>query len=124
MVPWRMFEEFSDSYYIGRLFVTPADADPPRMQEAQVHRINDEIIATEDRVIDLDRPLVMKLGQRHFPVHADREIPVDTLVLPASLLDEAPVDNPPAVCGVLLATGDRAEQLLWLSGQRTGDIGT
>lgn len=120
MLSYRMFEAFSESYYIGRLYVTPTEATPPRMQEAQVHRINDEFIADEDAIVDLDQPLVMKLGARHFPVHADREVPADTLVLPESLLEEVPVDNPPTVCGVLLATGERARQLLWLTGQGSG----
>lgn len=123
MLPYRMFEAFSESYYIGRLFVAPADDDPPRMQEIQVHQINDELHG-EDELIDLDRPLVMKLGQRHFPVHADSEVPADTLVVPQSLLEDTPVENPPEVCGVLLATTERAEQLLWLSGQQTRDIRT
>ena len=118
-----MFEAFSDSYYIGRLYVTPAAGDPPRMQEAQVHRINDELIAgDDDELVDLDRPLVMKLGPRHFPVHADREVPADTLVVPEPLLAETPVDNPPAFCGVLLARGERVEQLLWLTGTGHGDV--
>lgn len=119
-----MFEAFSDSYYIGRLFVTPADEDPPRMQELQVQRLNDELLGGEDGVTDLDRPLVMKLGQRHFPVHGDREVPADTLVVPESLLEDIPVNNPPTVCGVLLATGERADQMLWLSGQQSRDIRT
>lgn len=119
-----MFEAFSDSYYIGRLYVTPAHDDPPRMQEIQVHQINDELRGDQEDLVALDRPLVMKLGNRHFPVHADEEVPADTLVLPEPLLEETPIENPPEVCGVLLATGERAEQLLWLSGQRTGGLRT
>lgn len=117
-----MFEAFSDGYYIGRLFVAPADGAPPRMQEAQVHRLNDELV-DDDGLVDLDRPLVMKLGTRHFSVHADREVPEDTLVLPDTLLASTPIENPPTVCGVLLATGERAEQLRWLAGQG-GDVVT
>lgn len=115
-----MFEAFSDSYYIGRLYVTPTDTDSPRMQAAQVHQINDELIASDDQLIDLDRPLVMKLGTRHFSVHADRDVPADTLAVPSPLLDETPITNPPSVCGVLLARGERAEQLLWLTGGLSG----
>lgn len=117
-----MFEAFSDGYYIGRLYVAPADA-PPRMHEAQVHHLNDELVDEDTGIVDLDRPLVMKLGSRHFPVHGDSEVPAGTLVVPDQLLDETPIENPPAVCGVLLATGERAEQLLWLSGQG-GDVVT
>lgn len=112
-----MFEAFSNGYYIGRLYVAPAEDAPPRMQESQVHQLNDELVGDDDSLVDLDRPLVMKLGSRHFPVHGDREVPADTLVVPDSLLDDTPIENPPAFCGVLLATGPRAEQLLWLSGQ-------
>lgn len=112
-----MFEAFSDSYYIGRLYVTPGPDDPPRMQRAQVHQINDELLTAEDdTIVDLDRPLVVKLGPHHFPVHADTEVPADTLVVPTSLLEETPVENPPEFCGVLLARGERAKQLLWLTG--------
>lgn len=119
-----MFEAFSNSYYIGRMFVTPSDADRPRMQQAQVERLNDALHADTDRVVDLDQPLVMKLGHRHFPVHGDREIPEGNLALPDTLVEDVPVDNPPEVCGVLLATGDRARQLLWLHGQSTADART
>lgn len=120
-----MFEEFSNSYYIGRLVVTPADTDRPRMQQAQVERLNDEFVTADDgEIVELDRPLVMKLGQRHFPVHGDRRIPADTLSLPEALIEETDIQNPPTVCGVLLAKGPRADQLLWLSGHTGVDVGT
>ncbi|MFW6449125.1 MAG: DUF5802 family protein [Halobacteriota archaeon] len=112
-----MFEPFSNSYYIGRMFVTPADEDRPVMQQAQLQHLNDEYVTGEEPVSDLDRPLVMKLGRRHFPVHGDEAVPAGTLAVPDEVLDGAAVDNPPTVAGVLLATGARARQLLWLTGQ-------
>lgn len=119
-----MFEPFSNSYYIGRMFVTPADEDRPVMQQAQLERLNDECVESEDGIVDLDRPLVMKLGRRHFPVHGDTAVPEGTLAVPEGLLDETAVSNPPTVAGVLLATGARARQMLWLSGQLATERGT
>ncbi|MFP4590106.1 MAG: DUF5802 family protein [Halobacteriales archaeon] len=112
-----MFEPFSNSYYIGRMFVTPADADRPVIQQAQLQRLNDECVGTDEPIADLDRPLVMKLGRRHFPVHGDAAVPAGTLAMPDEDLEETAVDNPPTIAGVLLATGARARQLLWLTGQ-------
>lgn len=112
-----MFEPFSNSYYIGRMFVTPADEDRPVMQQTQLERLNEAVVEADDRPVDLDRPLVMKLGRRHFPVHGDAGVPEDTLAVPDRLLAETAVDNPPTVAGVLLATGARARQMLWLTGQ-------
>ncbi|MFW6153122.1 MAG: DUF5802 family protein [Halobacteriota archaeon] len=118
-----MFEPFSNSYYIGRLFVTPAESDRPRMQQANLEWINEAYIAEDEELTRLDQPLVMKLGARHFPVHGDVDIPEGTLALPDAYLDEADVDNPPSVCSVLLAKGERARQLLWLTGQSTLGVG-
>lgn len=123
MIPHRMFEPFSNSYYIGRMFVTPADADRPRMQQANLEWINEEYIADDEELTRLDRPLVMKLGARHFPVHGDAHVPEGTLALPDAYLEGARVDNPPSVCSVLLVKGERARQLLWLSGQSTPKVG-
>ena len=123
MVPYRMFEPFSNSYYIGRMFVTPADTERPQIQQANLEWINEELIGTDASITRLDQPLVMKLGSRHFPVHGDKHVPEGTLALPDAYLDEADVENPPSVCSVLLAKGDRAKQLLWLTGQASFEVG-
>ncbi len=118
-----MFEEFSNSYYIGRLFVTPSADECPVMQQAQLERVNDELLADETELSRLDRPIVMKLGQRHFVVHGDEAVPAGTLALPESVMADASIENPPSECGVLVAKPDRAEQLMWLNGHGT-NVGT
>ena len=112
-----MFEVFSRSYYLGRLYVTPADGDRALMHSEQHERINEEVYATGDGLERLDAPLVMKLESRHFPVHGDDAVPANTLAVPESMLEDTDVRNPPSLREVLLARRDHAEQLLsWTGG--------
>ncbi|HKL28767.1 MAG TPA: DUF5802 family protein [Natrialbaceae archaeon] len=113
-----MFERFSSGYYFGRLYVEPFDGDRPAMQREQHERVNEQLYATGDGVERLDAPLVMKLGNRHFPVHGDEGVPGHTLALPEAMLEEVDVENPPTLQEVLLAKADRAEQLLRMAGYR------
>ncbi|WP_135822050.1 DUF5802 family protein [Halostella litorea] len=110
-----MFEEFSSGYYFGRLYVEPFDGERAVMQRAQHERVNEQLYASGEGIERLDTPLVMKLGNRHFPVHAEEGVPSDTLAVPETLLGDG-VRDPPALREVLLAKADRASQLLRLSG--------
>lgn len=114
-----MFEEFSSGYYLGRLYVEPHDGDCAVMQRSQHDLVNEQLYAPHD---DVDLPLVMKVGQRHFPVHARDGIPQDTLALPQPLLGSCRIRNPPELVEVLLAKADRAAQLLEFSEDPT--VGT
>ncbi|WP_246998544.1 DUF5802 family protein [Halosolutus gelatinilyticus] len=107
-----MFEVFSRSYYLGRLYVTPVDADRALMQREQHERLNEEVYATGDGLERLDNPLVMKLESQHFPVHGDDAVPANTLALPEPVLDGTEIRNPPSLREVLLARREQAEQLL------------
>jgi hypothetical protein len=107
-----MFEAFSRGYYLGRLYVEPHPGDRPVMQASQHERVNRQVYATGEGVERLDYPLVMKLDDHHFAVHGADDVPADTLGLPASLIEDARVDRPPALREVLLAKADRAAQLL------------
>ena len=112
-----MFEVFSGSYYLGRLYVTPTDGDHALMHSDQHERINEAVYATGDGIEPLDAPLVMKLESQHFPVHGDDAVPADTLALPESMLENSDVRNPPSLREVLLARRERARQLLsWTGG--------
>lgn len=111
-----MFERFSGGYYLGRLYVEPHNGDQAVMQRDQHERVNAQLYASDDGVERLDTPLVMKLGTRHFPVHGDGAIPADTLALPPSVVESCRLDNPPELREVLLATAERAGQLLRVSG--------
>jgi hypothetical protein len=125
-----MFERFSGGYYLGRLYVESHEGDRPVMQLDQHERVNAQLYTSAENTGDtenvenveglkrLDTPLVMKLGTRHFPVHGDETVPTDTLALPSSDLEACGLDNPPELRGVLLATAERAFQLLRLSGHR------
>ena len=111
-----MFERLSSGYYVGRLYVESAEGEHARMQHDQHEQANAEIYATGDGIDWLDIPLVMKLDTVHFPVFATETVPEDTLELPDPILAETTVENPPALCEVLLATAERAGQLLrWVT---------
>lgn len=112
-----MFSEFSRGYYLGRLYVEPHDGDSAAMQREQHELVNEQLYADGAGLERLDTPLVMKLGNRHFPVHGEDGVPDGTLALPEHLLGDATVQNPPALREILLAKADRANQLLRLSGQ-------
>jgi hypothetical protein len=115
-----MFEEFSSGYYLGRLYVEPSGGEAASMCRGQHERVNRQLYATEAGLERLDRPLVMKLGTTHFPVHGDESVPADTLAVPEPLLEET-VRNPPSLREVLLAKADRASQLLGLTGPPRGE---
>ena len=104
----RMFERFSDGYYLGRLYVEP-HAD----ERAVMHRDHHAQVAAQlyDDA-ETPAPLVMKIGSAHVPVHGADGVPGRTVALPESVLPATGVENPPALSEVLLAKADRATQLL------------
>jgi hypothetical protein len=110
-----MFEQFSASYYLGRLYVAPTTAEHAQMCRAQHERVTEQLYADEEPT-RLDRPLVMKVGSRHLAVHGDETVPADTLSVPESVLSEISIRNPPTLQEVLLAKADTAGQLLGLTG--------
>lgn len=109
---YRMFEPFSRGYYLGRLYVEPRDDEPAAMCSRQHERVNEQLYADGDVIERTDRPLVMKLGSRHFPVHGASDVPADRLAVPRPVLEDESIHNPPALTEVLLASADRAAQLL------------
>jgi hypothetical protein len=117
-----MFERFSGGYYLGRLYVGLHDGNRAVMQRDQHERINAQLYATGSGIERLDTPLVMKLGTHHFPVHGEEAIPADTLALPPSVSEDCRLGNPPELREVLLATAERAGQLLRVSGDPTAGV--
>lgn len=117
MVLVTMFEVFSRSYYLGRLYVTPTDGDRALMHSEQHERINEAVYATGDGLERLDTPLVMKLESQHFPVHGAADVPTNTLALPESMVEGAEIRNPPSLREVFLARRERARQLLAFTGE-------
>lgn len=117
-----MFEEFSQGYYLGRLYVEPYEGPQAVMHSDQHEQANEQLYATGEGIERLDNPLVVKLGETHLPVHAAPDIPSDTLGIPDALLDESQIDDPPTLTEVLLAKAERAEQLLrWFGAAPRGD---
>lgn len=114
----RMFERFSAGYYLGRFYVTPHDGDRAVMHDDHHEQVNEQLYTTGEGLERLDAPLVMKIGTRHFPVHGAEGVPGGTIALPAATLEAARVTNPPTLREVLLASADRAAQLLRLTGWR------
>lgn len=117
-----MFEVFSRSYYLGRLYVTPTEGDRALMHSDQHELINEEVYATGEGLERLDAPLVMKLESHHFPVHGDESVPANTLAVPTSVLEGTDVRNPPSLQEVLLARRERAQQLLEYAGGFTAEM--
>jgi hypothetical protein len=118
-----MFEQFSRGYYLGRLYVAPSEDGTAKMCRAQHERVSEQLYADGEGIERLDRPLVMKLGTNHFPVHGEEGVPADTLAVPEAVL-EGTVRNPPTLREVLLAKADRAAQLLELAGGGYADPAT
>ena len=117
-----MFEQFSDGYYLGRLFVEPYEGDLPAMAREQHEQVNEQVYASGHGVERTDAPLVMKLDDCHFPVGGATDVPADTLALPEALLVETGVDDPPALREVFLAKANRAAQLLeWFTPYSVND---
>jgi hypothetical protein len=112
---YRMFEQFSRGYYLGRLYVEASSDDQATLCKAQHEHLNEQLYASGEGVERVDRPLVMKVGTRHLPVHGDEGVPADTLSVPESVLDGTGVRNPPTLSEVLLAKADRASQLFALA---------
>ncbi|MFB6311828.1 MAG: DUF5802 family protein [Salinirussus sp.] len=110
-----MFEQFSRGYYLGRLYVKPRAEEPAAMSERQHELVNEQLYADGDGVERTDHPLVMKVGTRHFPVTGAPDVPANTLAVPAGILEDTSIRNPPTLTEVLLATADRAAQLLRLT---------
>lgn len=107
-----MFEPFSRGYYMGRLYIEPSTDEHTTMCKQQHEQLNEQLYATGEGVERLNRPLVIKLADRHLSVHGEEGVPADTLLVPEQLLDGVSVRNPPTLSEVLLAKGDRASQLL------------
>lgn len=121
MVVVSMFEEFSQGYYLGRLYVEPHDGDRAVMQTQQHERVNEQVYATGEGIERLDAPLVMKLDDHHFSVHGLDGVPEDTLAIPSELFEHTRVRNPPALKEVLLAKAEQAGQLLkWFGPHSSG----
>jgi hypothetical protein len=109
-----MFERFSSSYFLGRLYVEPNDREEAAIQRHDHRATNRQLYATGEGVERLDHPLVMKFDGRghHFPVLADEGVPSGTLAVPHHLLDE----RSPGRHEVFLADSDRARELLRYAG--------
>ena len=108
----RMFERFSEAYYLGRLYLEKSETGEPTMCRDQHERVNRQLYTTGKGVERTDLPLVMKVGRRHVAVTGEEGVPADTLAVPESVLEDADVRHPPDLREVFLAKADRAEQLL------------
>ena len=118
-----MFEVFSRSYYLGRLYVTPSPDEQARIQRAVHEQVNEELFTSGEGIERLDSPLLMKLENQHFPVHPGDDVPADTLAVPRELLENTRVENPPTLTEVFLAREEWARQLLGAAGITDGVVG-
>ena len=112
-----MFAPFSSGYYVGRLVVEPHDGEEALLHHEVVEHMNERLYATGDGIERTDYPLFMKLWHRHFAVHGADGIPGDTLLVPASMVEDD-VSNPlPGIREVLLAKPSVIPRLLEWIGQ-------
>ena len=109
-----MFERFSSGYYLGRLYVEPADGERAVLNRGHHETVNEQLYASGEGVERLDRPLVMKVGRTHLPVHAADGVPERTLAVPEETLESVGIRNPPTLSEVLLAKERVASRLLSL----------
>lgn len=107
-----MFAPFSSGYYLGRLYVAPADGEQAVLHETNHENVNRELYADGTGIEQLDHPLVMKLGTSHFAVHPDGSVPEGTLRVPDRILTSNDVENPPELKEVLLAKAEHAKRLV------------
>lgn len=115
-----MFSEFSQGYYLGRLYVEPREGDRATIHRDHHEQVNEQLYADGEGLERLDAPLVMKLDTNHFAVHGEEGVPEGTLAVPEHLLADRAARNPPTLREIFLAKADRAAQLLRLSGQLPG----
>jgi hypothetical protein len=109
-----MFERFTSSYFLGRLYVEPYGGDAVAIQRRDHRRANEHLYASGDGVERVDLPLVMKFDGEggHFPVVGDESVPSGTLAVPPGFAD----DRAPGRREVLLADADRAHEMLRYAG--------
>lgn len=111
-----MFEDFSEAYYLGRLYVEPHEIDTPAIQ-------SDDFEAVSDGIYDEEGPLVMKVERHHLVVDGDETVPRGTLGVPPEVVNELDMQNPPTLKEVLLAKPDHAARLLRMSGDVQAETG-
>ncbi|MFB6216132.1 MAG: DUF5802 family protein [Candidatus Aenigmatarchaeota archaeon] len=107
-----LLEDFSAGYYMGRFYVEPYDGNPTPVVNEDLHEeMNRQVYATGEGVERLDSPLVMKIENRHLPVEGVYDMPSGTIGVPYNTMKDMDIDNPPELKEVLVAKGDRVEQL-------------
>ncbi|GGC44379.1 DUF5802 family protein [Haloferax sulfurifontis] len=114
-----MFERFSSSYFLGRLYVEPYDGTEAAIHRTEHERLNECVYTDGSGVERVDYPLVMKLDTAYFPVVGDDGVPSGTLALPRDAVDSdaLPDDRP-----VLLVDAPRAAELLRYAGYDPDDF--
>lgn len=114
-----MFEQFTTEYYLGELYVQPRETERAAIKRADQERVNEQLY--EDETARLDAPLVMKVGTKHFPVVGEEDLPSGTLAVPHGSVPEDLKYRVPGRQEVLLATPDRAGELLSYTGWNERD---
>jgi len=115
-----MFEEFSNGYYLGRLYVTPSPEERALIERTTHERVSEQLY-DDDAADATPDSLVMKLDTAHLAVHGDDGVPAETLAVPEDVLAALDVENPPTLTEVFLAKAGRAEQLLRFAYTAGGD---
>jgi hypothetical protein len=103
-----MFAQFSEGYYLTRLYVEPG-GERPAINRERHRQVNEQLYADDDGLQRLDAPLVMKLGPRHLAVEGDGDVPEGTLSVPRGLIEDP--FGLPETREVLLARAETAERL-------------
>jgi len=112
-----MFEDFSEAYLLGRMYVEPHDAEQPAMQDDDLEAVRRGVYGDgggEDGVV------VMKVDRHHLVVGGDGSVPRGTLGAPRDRIEDLDLRNPPSLKEVLLAKPGYASRILSLIGGSGG----
>lgn len=113
-----MFEDFSEAYLLGRMYVEPHDAEHPAMQDDDLEAVRRGVYGDEDG--DGEDVVVMKVDRHHLVVGGDGSVPRGTLGVPRDRIKDLDLRNPPSLKEVLLAKPGHASRILSLIGGHGG----
>ena len=102
-----MFKEFSNGYYFGSYWITN-NKNSGKINNTEYERIKLDIYPN-------NIPILMKIGNVHFEVKGDENVPTNTIQLSSDIISQSNADRIPEEYPVLLAKPQFAKQLIKLN---------
>lgn len=103
-----MINEFSNGYYLSSYWVTK-DTQSERMNSKEYNKLRNRLSYSKDI------PLIMKLGDIHFEIIGDSNVPSKTIQLSSQITSNININRIPEIKPVLVVKPKFAKQLLKLS---------